>query len=55
VDLMLKAGVDLPLYSVVDGFEGDKSKAGLRVVNGWKNAGGAWTYKPRQDLLVTAQ
>lgn len=55
VDLMLKAGVDLPLYSVVDGFEGDRSKAGRRDVNGWKNAQGEWTYKPRADLLVSGQ
>ncbi|MDA7427073.1 rhodanese-like domain-containing protein [Primorskyibacter aestuariivivens] len=35
-------------YSLVDGFEGDKAKAGdmagQRVVNGWKNAGLAWGY-----------
>lgn len=43
------------VYSVVDGFEGDKDKTtGLRTVNGWKNAGlpytlkvdGAVAYKP---------
>lgn len=36
------------VYSVTDGFEGDKAKAGPRkgerVVNGWKNAGLPWTY-----------
>ncbi|WP_343080208.1 rhodanese-like domain-containing protein [Ostreiculturibacter nitratireducens] len=36
------------VYSVLDGFEGDKAKtgphAGHRTVNGWKNAGLAWTY-----------
>ncbi|MDZ7854922.1 hypothetical protein [Sphaerotilus sp.] len=30
------------VYSVVDGFEGDLSKAGRREVNGWKNASLAW-------------
>ncbi|HHI70184.1 MAG TPA: sulfurtransferase [Rhodobacteraceae bacterium] len=37
------------VYSVIDGFEGDKASAGMmkgqRVVNGWKNAGLAWGYK----------
>ncbi len=32
------------IYSVVDGFEGDKSKEGRRTVNGWKNAGLPWSY-----------
>jgi rhodanese-related sulfurtransferase len=37
------------VYSVVDGFEGDKAKdgpqKGERVVNGWKNKGQPWGYK----------
>ena len=37
------------VYSVVDGFEGDKAKSGQkkgqRVVNGWKNADLPWSYK----------
>lgn len=37
------------VYSVIEGFEGDKSKLaktkGQRVINGWKNAGLPWTYK----------
>jgi len=33
------------VWSVVDGFEGDMGKDGRRSVNGWKNAGLAWTYK----------
>ena len=36
------------VYSIVDGFEGDKAKdgpgKGQRVLNGWKNAGLAWSY-----------
>lgn len=32
-------------YSVIDGFEGDLSKKGVRNMNGWKNAGASWTYK----------
>lgn len=44
------------VYTVVDGFEGDKaklgSKKGKRVVNGWKNAGLPWTYKLQQSHLT---
>lgn len=47
-DLLAKAGYT-SVYSVVDGYEGDKAKSGdmkgQRVVNGWKNAGLPWTYK----------
>jgi rhodanese-related sulfurtransferase len=37
------------VYSVVDGFEGDKAENGVRDVNGWKNAGLAWSYTIRPD------
>lgn len=37
------------VYTVVDGYEGDKAKSGpqkgQRVLNGWKNAGLPWSYK----------
>lgn len=43
------------VYSIVDGFEGDKAKSGpnkgLRVVNGWKNSGAPWTMKLNADKL----
>lgn len=43
------------VYSLIDGFEGDKAKEGLhkgeRVVNGWKNTGLAWSYKARADQV----
>ena len=43
------------VYSVVDGFEGDKATSGpdkgLRVVNGWKNSGAPWTMKLDADKL----
>lgn len=43
------------VYTVIDGFEGDKAKIGTekgrRVVNGWKNAGLPWTYKLQQSHL----
>lgn len=34
------------VYSQYEGFEGDLSPYGQRTVNGWKNAGLPWTYKP---------
>ncbi|RXF69879.1 rhodanese-like domain-containing protein [Hansschlegelia zhihuaiae] len=34
------------VYSQYEGFEGDQSPYGQRTVNGWKNAGLPWTYKP---------
>lgn len=37
------------VYSVTDGYEGDKMRngalAGQRIINGWKNAGLPWSYK----------
>ena len=37
------------VYSITDGYEGDKVRggrlAGQRVINGWKNAGLPWSYK----------
>lgn len=36
------------VYSMIDGYEGDKAKdgdhAGERVMNGWRNAGMEWSY-----------
>lgn len=43
------------IYTVVDGFEGDKAKLGKnkgkRSVNGWKNAGLPWNYKLNSKLI----
>lgn len=50
IDRLVEAGIELPLYSVVDGFEGDKNEDGVRAVNGWRNAGLPWTYKLREGL-----
>ena len=50
IERLVEAGVDLTLYSVVDGFEGDKNDDGVRNVNGWRNAGLPWTYKIRDGL-----
>ena len=46
------------VYSMIDGFEGDKMKegaeAGHRVVNGWRNTGLDWSYKIREDQAYEA-
>ena len=48
VDGLAKAGF-VNVYSIFDGFEGDKLKAsesdynGQSIVNGWKNSGAPWT------------
>jgi len=53
-NVLAKAGYT-KVYTVVDGFEGDKAKKGKnmgkRVVNGWKNAGLPWTYSMDKDLM----
>jgi rhodanese-related sulfurtransferase len=33
------------VWSLVEGFEGDKDAAGKRTANGWRNAGLPWDYK----------
>jgi rhodanese-related sulfurtransferase len=43
------------VYSVVDGYEGDKAREGeskgKRTVNGWKNSNLPWTYSLDRDLM----
>jgi rhodanese-related sulfurtransferase len=43
------------VYSVVDGFEGDKAKAGpykgKQVVNGWKNSDLPWSYQLEKEKM----
>jgi len=43
-DLLGEAGFT-NVYSVVDGYEGDKAKNGKRTLNGWKNSDLPWSYK----------
>ncbi len=50
IERLVEAGVDLPIYNMIDGFEGDKSDEGVRDVNGWRNAGLSWTYDIRDGL-----
>lgn len=55
-NLMAKEGFK-KVYSMVDGFEGDKAKEGpmkgKRTVNGWKNAGNPWTYSLNEEIIWT--
>jgi len=54
VNVLAKNGYT-KVYTVVDGYEGDKAKTGKdkgkRVVNGWKNSGLPWTYSMDKDLM----
>lgn len=55
-DLLAEAGYK-NVYTVTDGFEGDKVKdpnsyfKGRRMLNGWKNSGNPWTYSCEKDLM----
>ena len=53
-DMLADAGYT-KVYSVVDGYEGDKAKQGpdkgRRTVNGWKNSGLPWTYTLDRDYM----
>lgn len=52
---LLKLAGYTNVYTVTDGFEGDKAKSGARkgerVVNGWKNAGLPWSYKLPKERM----
>lgn len=54
VDMLAKDGYT-KVFSVVDGYEGDKLKEGgnkgKRMKDGWKNAGLPWTYSMDKDLM----
>jgi rhodanese-related sulfurtransferase len=56
VNFLAKAGYN-KVYTIVDGFEGDKLKIegsynnGKRLVNGWKNSGAPWTYHLDPELV----
>jgi rhodanese-related sulfurtransferase len=59
VNLLAEAGFK-KVYSVIDGFEGDKVKdpesvfQGQRKRNGWRNAGLPWTYDLDPNLMYQA-
>jgi rhodanese-related sulfurtransferase len=42
VNTLAKAGFTA-VYTITDGFEGDRDNNGERTVNGWKNSGAPWT------------
>lgn len=43
------------LYNQHEGFEGDLSSEGQRNVNGWKNSGLPWTYKPEKSKFYAGR
>jgi rhodanese-related sulfurtransferase len=56
-DLLSQLGYT-KVYSLIEGYEGDKAKEGpqkgQRVVNGWKNAGMEWSYSISESQLYPA-
>jgi len=60
VDLLAKAGFK-KVYTVIDGFEGDKVKDpkspdfGKRTLNGWRNSGLPWTYDLDPKLMYLVE
>jgi len=55
VNVLAEEGGFSNVYSVVDGFEGDKDDQDQRTVNGWKNAGAPWTTKVRAGYLFRSR
>ena len=57
-DLLASLGYT-KVYSIVEGYEGDKAKDGAqkgqRVVNGWKNAGMPWSYNLAKEKMYLAE
>ena len=49
VRMMVDAGYT-NVWTLVEGFEGDKASGGARSVNGWKNAGLPWGYRLDQGV-----
>lgn len=43
------------VYTVTDGYEGDRDGQGRRSVNGWKNAGLPWETRPASSCAPAAQ
>lgn len=54
VDLLTRAGFT-NVYSVVDGYEGDKAKNGKRILNGWKNSDLPWSYALDKNKMYQDQ
>lgn len=43
------------VYSVIDGFEGDRGPSGVRDVNGWKNSGLRWSYRIPAEIAYRSR
>lgn len=41
------------VWNLVEGFEGGKTKEGVRAKNGWRNAGLPWSYKLTPETIWT--
>lgn len=52
-DALAAAGL-APVYTIVDGFEGDVGPGGRRDVNGWKNVGGPWHTRSTASLTAAS-
>jgi len=56
-DLLADMGYN-QVYSLIDGYEGDKAKdgpgKGQRMVNGWRNAGLDWSYTEAPEQVYPA-
>jgi len=52
VNMLARAGFK-NVYSIIDGFEGDKGnfQNGKRLINGWKNSKAPWTYDLNPKLM----
>ncbi len=50
VNTLAKAGFT-EVYTITDGFEGDRDMNGERTVNGWKNSGAPWTTQLDSSLV----
>ncbi len=50
VNLLAQVGYNR-IYSVVDGFEGDKDSQGHRTKNGWKNSLLPWSYQLEEKKM----
>ena len=60
VNMLAKAGFK-HVYNITDGMEGDVVREptsvffGQRLVNGWKNSGCPWTYKPTSERMLLSK
>jgi rhodanese-related sulfurtransferase len=53
-DLLAEAGFT-NVWSIVEGFEGDKDAEGSRTLNGWRTSGLPWSYSIQPEQAWTAE